>query len=310
MRCAGIPSISKKKVIPGVAGILLFAAIVFFPFSAYSTIEPEQQPVRGPDTFTRLIRNAITGPGCENVSVYFLDPVRRRAYGVNEDTKYTPASLFKLPIMLALLKQAELDGSLLERELTVLPSYLSDYSHAIVTRHSVSVTKSYSIDSLLSSMILFSDNTALKALEAYLSIDRYRMLNQVYRDFHFDVRKILESEDNMSPKEYARFLVALQTASYLDPVFSEKALSLLEQSDFKQGLAANLPRTIKVAHKFGERGYLDNDTLQLHDCGIIYHPSSPYILCVMTRGTNIRDQTNAIASISSAVFKAVTVGLL
>jgi beta-lactamase class A len=136
------------------------------------------------------------------------------------------------------------------------------------------------------------------------------MLNQVYRDFHFDVRKILESEDNMSPKEYARFLVALQTASYLDPVFSEKALSLLEQSDFKQGLAANLPRNIKVAHKFGERGYLDNDTLQLHDCGIIYHPSSPYILCVMTRGTNIRDQTNAIASISSAVFKAVTVGLL
>ncbi|MBN1130993.1 MAG: serine hydrolase [Chitinispirillaceae bacterium] len=305
-----IASARQKKVISGLAGILVIAAIAFVPFGAYSKIQPESPPVREPDTFTLLVQNAVSGPEGKNVSVYFYNPVTRQAYGVNENTRFAPASLLKLPVMLALLKEAESDQTILGKRLKVLPSDRTGYSCAIKSGTSLTVAESYTIESLISSMISSSDNTALRVLDGYLQKDRFRKINQVYLDFHFNVRDMLEKERNMSPREYSRFLLALMNASYLEPALSQKALSLLAQSEFTEGLAAGVPQGTKVAHKFGERGYTGTDTMQLHDCGIIYHPSSPYILCIMTRGTSLKDQAKTIASVSDAVFRAVTVGLL
>ena len=55
---------------------------------------------------------------------------------------------------------------------------------------------------------------------------------------------------------------------------------------------------------FGEGGYLGMER-QLHDCGIIYHPLKPYLLCVMTRGEKIADLENAIRDISKWIFERV-----
>jgi hypothetical protein len=60
--------------------------------------------------------------------------------------------------------------------------------------------------------------------------------------------------------------------------------------------------SIKVAHKFGERT-LEKGTQHFHDCGIVYYPRHPYLLCVMTQGRDIEAQSRAIASISTFVFQ-------
>jgi beta-lactamase class A len=86
---------------------------------------------------------------------------------------------------------------------------------------------------------------------------------------------------------------------------SSKALELLTKTVYDKGLRAGVPEDIKIAKKFGERTYWDRDAFQLHDCGIIYHPSKPYILCVMTKGDSFSQLEKIIQDISSLVYQTV-----
>ena len=86
---------------------------------------------------------------------------------------------------------------------------------------------------------------------------------------------------------------------------SEKALTLLSQTVYNNGLTTLLPQTIKIAHKFGEYGVYEEEKLigaQLHDCGIVYATQNPYFICVMTQGYKIKDLEKVIQGISSLVY--------
>ena len=79
--------------------------------------------------------------------------------------------------------------------------------------------------------------------------------------------------------------------------------------DFPQGLQAGIPASVEVAQKFGERQvFLHDGTLsyrELHDCGIVYAPDNPYILCVMTRGHDFASLSSTIRDISKVVYDYV-----
>jgi hypothetical protein len=96
-----------------------------------------------------------------------------------------------------------------------------------------------------------------------------------------------------SPQEYSHMFRALYNGSYLSHEASERALNLLSKTTFTDGLVAGVPANTIVSHKFGERSpWLEDhassaseeNVNQLHDCGIVYFPSHPYFLCVMTKG--------------------------
>jgi hypothetical protein len=60
-----------------------------------------------------------------------------------------------------------------------------------------------------------------------------------------------------------------------------------------------------VAHKFGERESRDlqgNTSYQLHDCGVVYYPKRPFLLCVMTKGTDSDVLTKVIQDISQSIY--------
>ncbi len=115
----------------------------------------------------------------------------------------------------------------------------------------------------------------------------------------------LPSSGLLTAKQYGTFFRILFNSSYLDYDDSEKALSLLNDSTFVQGLRAGVPTNVQVAHKFGERWDYGNSEKELHDCGIVYYPGHPYLLCVMTQGTNFDDMASAIANISRFVYMQV-----
>jgi len=82
-------------------------------------------------------------------------------------------------------------------------------------------------------------------------------------------------------------------------------LEFLSQVEFKEGIVAGVPRDVVVSHKFGERGTADSNTLQLHDCGIVYYPSNPYLLCVMTRGSDFEKLKEVIKTISATIYREI-----
>ena len=82
-------------------------------------------------------------------------------------------------------------------------------------------------------------------------------------------------------------------------------MQILSKTSFNKGMVAGLPKGVSISHKFGERGFSDSNIKQLHECGIVYMAGSPYLVCVMTRGTDFDQLSSVIADISGIIYKEV-----
>jgi beta-lactamase class A len=111
--------------------------------------------------------------------------------------------------------------------------------------------------------------------------------------------------DSMTVKQTASMFRLLYNASYLNKSMSQYALHLLQQSTFRDGIIARVPDGIPVSHKFGERED-DDGTKQLHDCGIVYHPKTHYLICLMTKGHDQHINAQVLAELSRLIYEEVT----
>lgn len=240
----------------------------------------------------------------QSVSVYFRDLQNGPIMGINGGENFTPASLLKLPLLIAFYKKAEVDPSLLTKEITI-PDTVQALSQNVAPDTVAVSGKKYTIEQLIEILIKESDNTSGQVLLAYLNAN-YPQENFIFTlsDLGIiDPRKDID-EQYVTAQSYSSIFRILYNSSYLNLEMSNKALELLTTSDFKRGIVAGLPQNIPVAHKFGERR-LEQEQ-QLHDCGIIYYEVNPYMLCIMTRGTNTEDLEEIIQHISREVYNEVS----
>ncbi|MDD5657484.1 MAG: class A beta-lactamase-related serine hydrolase [Elusimicrobia bacterium] len=246
-------------------------------------------------------RASAAGP-VTSISVYFRDLNNGPWFGVDEKAEFAPASLLKVPIMMTILKQAEKTPDLLGLKLVAMDETPAQDGQTLAPDQRVQPGKPYTVDELLSLMIVYSDN---RAHDLLLDLMDRRMFKHVFEDLSLVGPDLRAKEAHISVKGYATFFRILYNASYLDRAMSRKALELLSRSEFKDGLAAGLPPGTLAAHKFGERAYDGSPEKQVHDCGIIYHPREPYLACVMTRGTSFPEMRAAIRDASALVYRAV-----
>ena len=130
------------------------------------------------------------------------------------------------------------------------------------------------------------------------------LLDRTFADLGLATPAQRRLEDSMSVREYAAFFRVLYNATYLSHTGSERALQYLTRSMFHNGLVAGVPQGTAVAHKFGERE-MPGGLRQLHDCGVVYAPNHPYVLCVMTRGAQMDALKVAIQRVSAATYAGV-----
>lgn len=234
----------------------------------------------------------------DNISLYFHNLSNDTWISINRSDRFSPASLLKVPLMIAFLKKAESDPSLLSREIKMEESDQSSLPVNIPPQKKVIVGETYTIEEYIRYAVNYSDNSAVNVL--LRSIDP-NFLESIYTDIGLPIPGFDQPENYMSVRDYASFFEVLYNASYLNPEMSEKALKILTQSTYSDALVAGVPAGVEVAHKFGER--VLTNTRQLHDCGIIYKENNPYLLCVMTRsdltaGNNFQELEAIIANIS------------
>ncbi len=239
----------------------------------------------------------------DDVSVYFNRLNDGLWTAVNENELYAPASILKVPVMMAYLKMAESDPSVLTRSITYLhTSYDTVDNNDFPPPTPIIKGQSYSADYLLRRMIVYSGNKSMDLL--YQNIDP-DSLAAVFSDLGVPVPDPTNASDTMTVKQAASFFRSLYFFSYLDRASSEQTLELLSQAAFTQGLVQGVPSGTIVAHKFGERGIPEEGTTvvrELHDCGIVYYPGDPYLLCVMTRGLQWDSLEKVLGDISRLVY--------
>ena len=204
----------------------------------------------------------------------------------------------KVPAMISVLKKIEESPEILKSKISYKNNFDENNREHFKSTEVAQAGRAYSVEELLGFMIRNSDNNSVIMLAQFFSKDQ---MTDVFYDTGVKLpNEEGQTEDYMSVKTYSYFFRLLFNASYLDRHLSEYALNLLSQTDFKEGIARGVPATIDVAHKFGEvdRG----SEKQLHDCGIIYFPNHPYLLCVMTRASDFEGAKKTIGDISSAVY--------
>jgi len=328
---------SKQKRPFGKTAIFLLVAFAAGAVSTYLTIPPPPslqgsifQEVRANDTKNRfinpllectvgeelfgssllklskthieqLIENKKQQGIVSHVSVYYRDLNNGPWMGIEEKEPFFPASLLKVPIMMYYVRESERDLSLFQSVVTISAPEKEDNEQFYTPEKTVDYGVPYTVQELVERMIIYSDNRAVAVLTSM-------MPNNTLADMfsHLYVEPFTNPQDyQMNVKEYAGFFRVLFNASFLNNEHSEQALNLLTHTTFNKGLVAKLPTDVLVAHKFGEYWLEGSDERQLHDCGIVYEPNSPYMICIMTRGKNMDLMAETIAEISKLVYDQV-----
>src|SRR6185369_7374523 len=167
-------------------------------------------------------------------------------------------------------KESEIQPAILSKQIMYtrqIQGAISEIPQSQVTE--LVLGKSYAVDDLIEKMIVNSDNGATYAL---LSAIEETYLDQVFKDLGLQNPETQGRDYKISAQEYASFFRVLYNATYLNRTESEKALSLLSRTNFKEGIVAGIPDSLTVSHKYGESIESINglNTVELHDCGIIY----------------------------------------
>ena len=239
------------------------------------------------------------------VSLYFRDLKYGPTFGVDEYTQFSPASLLKLPMMITYLGLYENDPDIFETKLYYEAINQNDLKQGIAPKKTIEPNVHYRVADLIEYMIKYSDNRSYYVLLEYLN--QISPKTQLLRDTFIDLGIIdpsNEFEDTITVKSYAGIFTQLYNSTYFTTKgVSEMALDFLSDTDFDQGIVAGVPLGTVVAHKFGERINESTGVKQLHDCGIVYFPENPYLICIMTRGGNMEDLIDTLSLISKMVYE-------
>jgi beta-lactamase class A len=170
----------------------------------------------------------------------------------------------------------------------------------------------YTVRQLVEHMIRYSDNNAADLLYAYLKDTNHLDVYQgIFSDLGIDPKVLTTYADTLTIQKYSIFLRVLYNATYLDRENSESALTLLSETDFSEGIESGVPNNTLVSEKFGEVRMVDvNGALigkEVNNCGIVYYPEHPYLLCIMTKGEgdNVKNLEAVIGSISRIIYKGM-----
>ena len=243
-----------------------------------------------------LFENYKKSGALNSASFYMKDYSSNDWMAINEDEKYSPGSLLKVPQLITYLKMNEEKPGLLNKRLTFSHQLITD-KKPVYTSKSIKIGQSYTIKELLKFMIQYSDNNATMLLNENIDV---KVFKKVFTDLGLTEPDWYAKNYPISASEYSVFMRALFNAGYLNTKDSEFAVGLLTESDFKNGIANGLPSSVQMAHKFGESG--DDKEKQLHESAIIYLNNSPILVTIMTKGKDMSKLSLVIKEASNLVY--------
>jgi len=264
---------------------------------AYPLIDPSRSFYKTADLMVNVqpLRDRLNEIGKNpNVSVYFEFLNTGANITVNKDAEYFPASLLKVPVVMAVIKKIE-NGEWSWDDQVILQAEDKNANFGDLWREPVGTH--YGVGELVRQLLVNSDDTAyFMLLRKVPEAD----LRKVQR--HLGIEDLFSKDLKISAKKYAPILRSLYSASYLTVADSQKVLQLMSQYKYNNFLSPGIPPGVPFAHKIGiyeAKGvYLD--------AGIVYVPGRPYILIAMIRDPDQTKAQDALRDISQKVYAYVS----
>lgn len=237
------------------------------------------------------------------VSIAVRDISNSFDFYYNPDAQMSSASTIKVPILVEALRQAR-DGHI---------SLSTNYSLDRATRCDgsgvichLSENIAFSLQDLLTLMIIVSDNTATNFIIDLLGCDAVNatMRKMGYSGIKlnrkmYDWEAIRLGRDNLVvASEMADLLYKIALREAVGGEFDDIALNIMRGQLYGNLLGLFLPEGV-LANKTGNMG------TALNDCGVVKTDFFSYSIAVFTQDTNCLAQTKIdIASISKTIFDA------
>lgn len=218
---------------------------------------------------------ALSYPGVAAIAI--ADLRTGTTASVQADRVFPAASLFKLPVLVEVLKEIRLGRLQMDRAFTVQQDQWTDGSGVLQAR----VGDRVRVDELLRLLVQESDNMAALVLLDAVGVQN---ANATMRSIGLtatrlrDRRTEPDAQHTTSAGDMARLMTMIGSGTLIDAQTSEDALKLLELQQTNNWLAEGLPWWVKLAHKWGDiQG-------ARHDAGIIFSPRATYVAVVLTEG--------------------------
>lgn len=229
----------------------------------------------------------------QSFSVYFEYLPTGISIGINDRTEFYGASLIKVPLAMAFLNSYHKRGLSLEEKVVIRKEEINKGFGDLWKKGEGAEIK---LIDALKLALTESDNTAAEILVSRVPKEDY---DDVYQNLDIEINED-DGQVILTTKGYSSILKALYFASALNKDDSEYILDLLTQNKFRNKLLAPIPEEIPVAHKDGV--YFGN---LYQDCGIVYVPRRPYILCMASQSKE-NEAVQRMKEISEIVYKYIS----
>ena len=229
----------------------------------------------------------------DTFALYFEYLPTSTTFEINGDSEFTELSLMKVPAVMAYFHNKERLGITRDSTVSIKASELNDLFGLLYKK---GAGYRINLSDAVKLALQKSDNTAALVIMDQISPDDF--------DFVYDGLGVTQAMYNGHPMitahEYAFILKGLYFSSVLNNSDSEKILEFLTNTDFSDMLPAGIPKGIPVAHKIG----VDYGKLY-SDCGIVYKPMRPYILCMISK-SNLLPARERMKKISAMTYAYIS----
>ncbi len=234
------------------------------------------------------------------LGVYFEYLPSGTSIGASDETAVQLSSLSKVPLAMSIFKKSERGKLALDDAVEIKPEHLDQRFGSL---WEMGAGTKLPILDLVKSSLIESDNTAYHALFDLLTPSE---VNEVYDGLNIEISQVGgERQTLVTPKSYASIFRSLYLSSFLSNQNSSAVLDILTETAFANGIPAGVAEGVPVAHKVGVFDTTETDQSLFIDCGIVYVPSRPYVLCAFVKNTDMGPAQEKVAHISKMVYSYI-----
>ncbi len=221
--------------------------------------------------------------------IEIMELTTAKNYGINQNEKFEGASFFKVPLMIAVYKEAE-KGTIDLTSTHILRNYEKVGGAGILV--SLPDGTSISFKDLISYMGHDSDNTAFNILGNQIGWNHIDEITKLA-----GMQNTSFAESVTTPYDMGLLFQKLEKGMLVSDPSKKEILNTLIDTDYEDLIPKGVDTGIVVAHKYASSFGVT------HDGGIIYS-KDPYVLIIMTKNDE-EDEVNAtIPDLSRIVFNA------